>query len=128
MTLERGGPGSQLFALSQLLQGQALEFRPFRPGVEAAWLYGETSAGAAAAVLRYAPGAQIPLHRHEGYEHLLVLEGSQRDERGSYAAGSLVINEPGSEHSVSTLTGCLVLAIWERRVRFVADSDRPRSR
>jgi anti-sigma factor ChrR (cupin superfamily) len=113
------GNRSRLIVLAELVKARDLSFAPFRPGIEAAWIYGEASEGASAAVLRYAPGARIPLHRHDGYEHILVLEGSQGDERGSYSAGSLVINEPGSEHSVSTESGCLVLVIWERRVHFV---------
>lgn len=119
MNPDQRGPGSHLFVISELARNPDLVFRPFRPGVEAAWIYGEGSPGAGAALLRYAAGARVPPHRHEGYEHILVLEGSQQDERGAYAAGSLVINEPGSQHDVWTDTGCLVLVIWERRVQFL---------
>ncbi|MFZ5896574.1 MAG: cupin domain-containing protein [Myxococcota bacterium] len=99
--------------------GGRREFKPFREGVEVSWLYGEDSNGGAAALLRYAPGARVPRHRHEGFEHILVLEGSQCDDRGRYEAGTLIVNEPGSEHDVWTAEGCLVLVIWERRVTFV---------
>jgi anti-sigma factor ChrR (cupin superfamily) len=91
------------------------------PGVHACKLY-EQKDGPAAALLRYAPGASAPRHRHEGYEHIYVLHGSQRDERGSYQAGAFVVNAPGSEHNVTSDDGCLVLVVWERPVAFLGDS------
>lgn len=71
------------------------------------------------ALLRYAPGAEVPEHRHEGYELIYVLEGEQSDERGSYPAGSFVINEPGASHRVVSAGGCVVLIHWQRPVVFL---------
>jgi hypothetical protein len=34
----------------------------------------------------------------------------------TYAAGSLVINSPGTDHAVASDEGCLVLIIWEKPV------------
>lgn len=96
----------------------ALSFRPLRPGVEIHVLH-ETPEGARAAVLRYAPGARVPPHRHDGYEYIYVLQGEQGDERGSYGAGSFVINEPGSIHQVTSQQGCVVLILWQRPVVFI---------
>ena len=95
-----------------------LLWQPFRDGIEISRLY-DLPDGPAAALLRYAPGATVPPHRHTGYEHLYILAGSQRDERGHYPAGTLVINPPGSTHAVASPEGCLVLAIWERPVAFL---------
>jgi anti-sigma factor ChrR (cupin superfamily) len=92
-------------------------FRPFREGIDMLPLYEETG-GAAAAILRYAPGAEAPQHRHEGYEHVYVLSGSQEDEFGSYSAGTLRINAPGSSHHVRSPDGCLILIIWQKPVVF----------
>lgn len=94
----------------------ALDWQPFRDGVEAAWLYGNGAHGPAAAYLRYQPGARIPRHWHAGYENVIVLDGSQSDHKGRYAAGSLAINPPGSSHEVWSEEGCIVLVIWERPV------------
>lgn len=94
-------------------------FEPFRPGIERAILYSDPDSSAMTAYLRYAPGAEVPEHEHDGYEHILVLEGEQSDDDGSYPAGTLIIHTPGSRHRVRSETGCLVLAIWERPVRFV---------
>jgi anti-sigma factor ChrR (cupin superfamily) len=79
----------------------------------------EAPDGARVAVLRYAPGATVPAHRHEGYEYIYVLTGEQSDERGQYSAGSFVVNEPGMTHQVTSRSGCTVLIIWQRPVVFV---------
>lgn len=88
----------------------------FRDGVEVSWLYQNGAYGPAAAFLRYQPGARVPFHWHSGYEHVLVLDGSQSDASGNHAAGSLTINPPGSAHEVVSEEGCIVLIIWERPV------------
>jgi anti-sigma factor ChrR (cupin superfamily) len=97
-----------------------LDFHPFREGVEIARLYGGAPGEPSAAFLRYAPGAKVPRHEHPGYEHILVLEGSQEDERGRYEAGTLIVNPPGTSHTVWTKEGCLVLVIWQIPVIFSA--------
>ena len=91
---------------------------PFRPGIQIHRLYGNSDSGPSAALLRYSPGASVPYHRHEGYEHIHVLHGAQVDAGGSYAAGTLIVNPPGSGHEVHSPDGCVVLVIWERPVRF----------
>ena len=70
------------------------------------------------ALLRYAPGAGVPRHRHIGVETIVVLEGSQSDEKGTYQAGSIVINPVGSEHSVWSNDGCVVFIQWDKPVAF----------
>lgn len=96
----------------------SLVFQELRPGVEIHVLH-EASDGARVAILRYAPGAEVPAHRHDGYEYIYVLEGEQSDERGSYPAGSFVVNEPGVTHRVASRGGCVVLITWQRPVVFV---------
>lgn len=88
------------------------EWRFFREGVDMARLYGSAQAGPSAALLRYAPGASVPVHLHRGIEHILVLSGAQRDEDGVYEAGSLLIHGPDTMHSVASEHGCIALAIW----------------
>ena len=93
---------------------------PLRPGVDEHRIYGgEKDTDPLASILRYAPGAQVPYHRHDGYEHVYVLAGSQRDSRGTHRAGALVVNAPGSRHDVVSDEGCIALLIWERAVVFV---------
>ncbi|MGD1906437.1 MAG: cupin domain-containing protein [Leptolyngbyaceae cyanobacterium] len=100
-------------------QPERLSWELFREGVEIHRLYGDGEQGPAAALLRYAPGAQVPPHDHPGYEHIIVLSGSQSDHHGTHVAGSLVINAPGSGHAVISETGCMVLIIWEKPVAFL---------
>jgi len=95
-------------------------WQPFRPGVTAHWLYNADHGGPAAVLLRYEPGARVAVHEHVGYEHVLVLEGDQYDEDGSYPAGSLLINPPDTRHSPGSQGGCVALLIYEKAVRFVA--------
>lgn len=99
-----------------------LAFTPFRPGVEICRLVDGGPDKASVAVLRYQPGASVPRHRHQGLESVLVLEGSQSDERGCYRTGSLVFNPAGTEHSVWSEDGCVVLIQWERPV-LILDED-----
>ena len=102
----------------QLLPGgwRTLSFAPFRPGVEMCKLVDGGAEGASVAVLRYAAGASVPRHLHQGLESVLVLEGSQSDEHGCYRSGSIVFNQAGTEHSVWSEEGCVVLIQWERPV------------
>jgi anti-sigma factor ChrR (cupin superfamily) len=94
-------------------------WEPFRAGVQIRRLYESEDGGPAAALLRYGPGASVPAHEHLGYEHILVLDGAQSDEHGSYPAGTFIVNRPHSAHRVASDTGCVVLIIWERGVRFL---------
>jgi anti-sigma factor ChrR (cupin superfamily) len=103
-------------ALPALVAGgwRALPFEPFRDGVEICHLRrGEP----AVALLRYAPGAAVPRHLHTGLETILVLEGSQSDQNGTYGTGTLMMNPEGSVHAVRSDEGCVVLIQWDRPVR-----------
>ena len=104
--------------LSELL-GRAGGWVAFRNGVEILRLAGDGKSGASAALLRYQPGARVPLHHHPGFEVIYVVSGAQSDERGTYAAGTLIVNPPGHEHSVWSEQGCVVLIVWERPIEFL---------
>ena len=97
-------------------QQDELSWEPFCPGVDIYRLYKDGEGGAMAALLRYQPGASVPLHAHTGFEHIFVLSGSQTDHNGKHETGTLVINPPHTRHAVISQTGCIVLAIWEKPV------------
>lgn len=113
--------------LSSAWQEQTFEY--FREGIEICTLHAPaqtiTSPDAIVesqpviALLRYQAGARVPRHRHPGIETIVVLQGSQSDEDGCYETGSLVINPVGSEHSVWSEQGCVVLIQWDKPVQFV---------
>ena len=92
------------------------EFAPFRDGIDICVLQDGVPQ---VALLRYAAGSRAPRHRHKGLETVLVLDGSQSDENGHYPAGSLVLNPPGSTHSVWSEEGCVVLIQWAKPVVFL---------
>jgi anti-sigma factor ChrR (cupin superfamily) len=95
-------------------------WQPFRAGVEIHRIYGDGISGPSAALLRYAPGAHVPHHRHVGSEHIVVLSGSQSDPGGTYGVGSCLMHAAGTAHDVMSEQGCVVLVLWAEPVEFSA--------
>ena len=50
--------------------------------------------GAAAAIVRYRPGAHVPRHVHGGYEIILVLDGVLVNDTGAHRRGTLEVDSP----------------------------------
>lgn len=80
-----------------------------RPGI--AWKILWEDGDRKAVLMRYAPGARIPRHRHLGDEQIFVLDGSVSDETGTCTKGNYARRPPGCVHSVVSHDGALVLAI-----------------
>jgi len=97
---------------------ERIPWEPFAIGAQIYRLYGDGLSGPSAALIRFQPGGEVGWHEHAGYEHILVLHGGQRDENQSARTGALIINPPGSSHTVASEEGCIVLAIYERPGRF----------
>jgi anti-sigma factor ChrR (cupin superfamily) len=115
-------PANQQITFSGLFNKEylkSLPWQPMRAGIEYFPIHGEPGKGPAAALLKYAPGALLPLHRHGGYEHIIILTEHQQDDSGKYEAGTIVVNKPGSQHRVMTPNGGIALVIWEKPVEFV---------
>jgi len=110
---------TRLVAGALSLAARRTGWEPLRQGVDLLRLAGDGKAGPSVALLRYAPGARVPHHRHHGFEVIYVLSGAQSDERGTYEAGTLVVNHAGGHHNVWSDGGCLVLIVWERPIEFV---------
>ncbi|TCL68307.1 cupin domain-containing protein [Rhizobium sp. BK251] len=100
---------------------RSLEFGPFRQGVTIHWIHHFDTDQPGVALLKYEPGATVPHHRHEGLETILVLDGIQCDEAGAYGQGSYIVNAVGTEHSVWSDTGCVVLIQWDRPVKILGE-------
>ena len=113
----------QVLKLNDLFQisgwHHKLRWQPFCNGVEIHKLYENGSDGPCAALLRFHPGGRVPLHEHTGFEHIFVLSGSQVDENSKAETGSLIINPPGTSHSILSENGCIVLAIYQTPVKFL---------
>ena len=122
----------QVLKLNDLFQvsgwQQKLPCKPFQKGVDIYRLYGDGETGPTAALLRFRAGGRVPLHEHTGYEHIFMLAGSQVDENSRADTGTLIINPPGTSHSILSENGCIVLAIYEKPVKFLntpASSNEP---
>ncbi|MEP6827108.1 MAG: cupin domain-containing protein [Aestuariivirga sp.] len=99
-----------------------LAFEQFRQGIEVHWIIKGGAADPSVAVLKYEAGSAVPRHRHAGLETIVVLDGVQSDESGDYAAGIVVLNEVGSEHSVWSKEGCVVLIQWNLPVIILGEA------
>ena len=97
------------------------------PGVETKVLYSEPS-GRQTVLVRMAPGAKLPDHRHVGVEQSFVLEGTLMDDDGACTTGNFVWRRLGSVHTAWSPDGCLILAIFEKPNEFLPEpSSRPAS-
>ncbi|HSY54234.1 MAG TPA: cupin domain-containing protein [Opitutaceae bacterium] len=101
-----------------------IPWKPFQDGIDIHRLHGDGVTGPSAALMRFRKGGRVPLHKHTGCEHIIVLAGSERDQHSSIDAGTLIINPPGTQHSVVSDAGCIVLAIYEKPVHFLQDPAR----
>jgi anti-sigma factor ChrR (cupin superfamily) len=112
-------PRQQVLDLFRIAERpQDIPWQPFKDGVDIHRLYGDGIVGPTAALLRFREAGKVPLHDHPGYEHIIVLAGAQRDQNSEAAVGTLVINPPGTSHSVISEAGCIVLAIYHEPVQF----------
>lgn len=107
--------------LSEVLQDTASGWSPLREGVSFRLLFQDPDSDYQVGLIRYESGASVPLHRHGGDEHIYILSGSQQDERGLYPEGSYIYNPEGSQHSIISREGCLVLAHWLKPVQFLTE-------
>lgn len=99
-----------------------LEFEPFRDGVTIHWIKPFMADQPGVALLKYEPGAAVPRHHHHGVETILILDGVQSDESGDHATGSFLVNAEGTQHSVWSETGCVVLIQWDRPVEILGEA------
>ena len=99
------GPRSQIIAVNDFV------WQEFQPGITFKVLWQDSSTKRRAQMTRFAPGAQLPLHRHVGDELIFILEGANADESGVVTAGNMNYRPNGCVHTISTANGATVLAI-----------------
>ena len=97
--------------ISQYVAADAVPWVERRSGVFWKILWEDPDGRHKAILMRYAPGAVIPRHRHLGDEQIYVLEGSVADETGTCTAGNYARRPPGCVHTVTSPGGALVLAV-----------------
>lgn len=82
------------------------------PGLQVKRLFVDQASGTVTALYRFAPGTQVPRHRHLGPEQCYVLAGDFRANELCFGAGDLHVALPGSVHeTISSQTGALVLIV-----------------
>ena len=78
-------------------------------------------------LLKWAPGARLPIHKHPEIEQTWVLEGSFYDHEGIARAGEFVWRKPGSVHETRSDEGAVILAIYRKPNVFQKSSGFGRS-
>ena len=100
-----------------------LEWKPSPfPGIQIKVLYEDKAKGEMTCLLKWAPGARLPMHRHPEIEQTWVLEGSFYDHDGICRAGEYVWRTPGSIHETFSDTGAVILAIYRKPNMFYRES------
>ncbi|MBI4473300.1 MAG: cupin domain-containing protein [Acidobacteria bacterium] len=85
------------------------------PGIEARVLSYDRQRNYVTTLLRMAPGASYPRHKHTEVEECFVLDGDVQAGNVSYSAGDYQRQEPGSIHDIqSTRGGCTLLIMASR--------------
>ncbi|GEO28129.1 hypothetical protein AAC03nite_39140 [Alicyclobacillus acidoterrestris] len=104
---------------SGILCETGIEFTPYsahaRSKSEIHWLFrSDETGGCGAALVRYHPGGESPLHEHTGFELAYIFDGEMVTNQGTVKKNQLMLLPPGSQHSSRSETGCLALIIWEK--------------
>jgi anti-sigma factor ChrR (cupin superfamily) len=96
-----------------------IPWKPFLKGAEIHRLYGDGIEGPTAVLIRFRQETQVPIHLHEGYEHVFILAGEQWDQNATRKRGAFTINPPGTAHGVFSKAGTIVLVVYEKPVVFL---------
>jgi len=116
------GPRSQIIAVNDFA------WQAFQPGITFKVLWQDPPTKRRAQMTHFAPGAQLPLHRHVGDELIFVIEGAISDESGTVTAGNVGYRPNGCVHTVTTKNGATVLAVLTGDIEPATDRERaPRS-
>lgn len=84
------------------------------PGISIKVLYENREKGEMTCLLKWEPGATLPMHKHPELEQSFVLEGSFYDHDGICRAGEYVWRHPGSFHETHSDEGAVILAIYRK--------------
>jgi quercetin dioxygenase-like cupin family protein len=118
MTAREGGTTAHS---PDCLHTESMEWRRFpeATGVEYKVLRKHPEHGGSTLLLRFAPGADYPTHRHPAGEEYFVLAGTLTDGAHTYRAGDYLYYAPGSVHRPTSRDGCTVLVHLPARVEMV---------
>lgn len=100
-----------------ILRPRAMDFKPFRvlEGVDLKVLHRDDD-GLFRAIVRLAPGSEMPRHEHARPEDILILEGSLVIDGVTMRAGDFCHAEMGSIHDASLApSGCTFLIVGSEK-------------
>ena len=95
----------------------AVSWRRLIPGLKAIDL--DIDSAWRARLVRFRPGMPIPVHDHDGAEHVVVFSGGLDDETGHLARGDAATMMPGEKHRQRSSRGeaCVALIVNEGEPR-----------
>ena len=96
---------------SRMIDIGELDWAELVPGVQAKRVWADPATNRAVMFVRFAAGAQLPRHAHEGDELVYVLEGTVADDYGAVTAGSVGYRPNGCTHTVRSPRGATALAV-----------------
>lgn len=100
---------------STYVKPQDLEWGPTPfEGISIKVLYEDKAQGETTCLLRWEPGATLPMHKHAAIEQSYVIEGSFGDHDGICRAGEYVWRQPGSFHETYSEEGAVILAVYRK--------------
>jgi anti-sigma factor ChrR (cupin superfamily) len=104
-----------------------VESLPWTPtdteGIDMKVLMRDAANGRWTALIRWQPGASLPLHEHTDIEQSYILEGSLCDHEGEATAGQFVWRPAGSRHRAHAPNGAVLLAVFLAPNKFL-EGDR----
>ncbi|HEY7205114.1 MAG TPA: cupin domain-containing protein [Methylomirabilota bacterium] len=112
------GPRSHIIAVDDVA------WQEFQPGISFKVVWQDPPTKRRAQMTRFAPGAQLPLHRHVGDELIFVIEGAVSDESGTVTAGNVGYRPNGCLHTVTSRNGATVLAVLTGDIELVSARER----
>jgi anti-sigma factor ChrR (cupin superfamily) len=83
-------------------------------GIQIKVLYEDKAKGEMTCLLKWEPGATLPMHKHPEIEQSFVLEGSFYDHDGVCRAGEYVWRKSGSFHETHSDEGAVLLAVYRK--------------
>ena len=83
-------------------------------GISVKVLYEDKAKGEMTCLLKWEPGATLPMHKHPEIEQTYVVEGSFYDHDGICRAGEFVWRRVGSFHETHSDEGAIILAVYRK--------------
>jgi anti-sigma factor ChrR (cupin superfamily) len=100
---------------STYVKPEEMDWKPTQfEGISIKVLYEDPAKGEMTCLLKWAPGARLPIHKHPEIEQTWVLEGSFYDHEGIAHAGEFVWRKPASVHETRSDEGAVILAIYRK--------------